>query len=613
MKFWIHIVVGVYLLILNTEVYAQQVPSKEDSLKFYNNLESYSKKHKFAKLFYHLVFKSPAPTLKRSDVKKIPAKIKKQKSYKFFEGKVIRKIKIETLDPFEYSLLNVSELPHSWFAKAGNKIHFKSQNITIRNLLLIRQNQLFDSLQVKESERLIRSQNFVQDVLFYVTRTSNKSDSVDIVIRVLDSWSIIPKVSISSKRIAVDLTDKNIIGLGHTFQNGISWNHTTGNNAFNTNYTIPNIYNTYIKTVLHYGVDEYENFSRSLIIERPFYSPLAKWAAGFLMSQQYRRDSVIYHGLAYFPFNLKYNTGDFWAGKAIQLFKGNSESARTRNLILASRYYRVRYLKQPDSLIDTFRIHTDENFYMASIGISSRNYIRDEYIFNYGIAEDVPVGSVYSITSGFQQKNDINRFYLGFRYSVGNYHPWGYFGYNFEYGSFFKKNHAEQGMLSASFYYFTRLFEFGNWKLRQFVKPEILIGINRFAYENLTLNEGTGLDGFNSSNLLGASRFLCTFQSQFYAPWNFIGFHFGPYINLSLGMLGTSATGLKKSNLYSQLGLGVLIKNEHLVFSTFQLSVSFFPVIPGQGQDIFKINSIQTTDFGFRDFVIDKPSGLLFK
>lgn len=101
-------------------------------------------------------------------------------------------------------------------------------------------------------------------------------------------------------------------------------------------------------------------------------------------------------------------------------------------------------------------------------------------------------------------------------------------------------------MLSASFYYFTRLFEFGNWKLRQFVKPEILIGINRFAYENLTLNEGTGLDGFNSSNLLGASRFLCTFQSQFYAPWNFIGFHFGPYINLSLGMLGTSATGLKR-------------------------------------------------------------------
>lgn len=158
------------------------------------------------------------------------------------------------------------------------------------------------------------------------------------------------------------------------------------------------------------------------------------------MSQQYRRDSVIYHGLAYFPFNLKYNTGDFWAGKAIQLFKGNSESARTRNLILASRYYRVRYLKQPDSLIDTFRIHTDENFYMASIGISSRNYIRDEYIFNYGIAEDVPVGSVYSITSGFQQKNDINRFYLGFRYSVGNYHPWGYFGYNFEYGSFLKES-----------------------------------------------------------------------------------------------------------------------------------------------------------------------------
>jgi hypothetical protein len=37
------------------------------------------------------------------------------------------------------------------------------------------------------------------------------------------------------------------------------------------------------------------------------------------------------------------------------------------------------------------------------------------------------------------------------------------------------------------------------------------------------------------------------------------------------------------------------------------LSVSFFPVVPGVGNDIFKFNSFQTTNFGFKDFVLDKP------
>ena len=59
--------------------------------------------------------------------------------------------------------------------------------------------------------------------------------------------------------------------------------------------------------------------------------------------------------------------------------------------------------------------------------------------------------------------------------------------------------------------------------------------------------------------------------------------------------------------MYSQIGLGVLIKNENLVFKTIQISISFFPLIPGTGQNIIKMNSFRTTDFGFRDFEIEKP------
>ena len=78
-------------------------------------------------------------------------------------------------------------------------------------------------------------------------------------------------------------------------------------------------------------------------------------------------------------------------------------------------------------------------------------------------------------------------------------------------------------------------------------------------------------------------------------------------------MLGDSHTGFKTSKVYSQIGFGVLIKNENLVFNTFQISVSFYPLIPGVGQNVFKFNSYKTSDFGFQDFEMGKPAPVPFR
>ena len=494
-----------------------------------------------------------------------------------------------------------------------NGLHIKSQHITIRNLLLIRQNQKFDSLLVKESERLVRSRGYVRDVAFFVMPASKNSDSVDVYIREIDNWSIIPKAIVSTSRNTVNITDRNFLGLGHEFRNNFTRNFTSGINAFNTYYSIPNVRNTYISTSLHYGEDGYGNFNRGLEIDRPFYSPFAKWAAGAYVGSEFKKDSVKDVNLVYVPLNLKFNTQDFWVGKAQQIFKGNSEEDRTSNLILAVRYLRVRYFDKPTEVLDPLHIYSNEDFYLAGIGISARKYLQDQYVFNYGVVEDIPVGKVYALTAGYQVKNNSVRQYLGFRFSFGNYHDWGYLSSNFEYGTFFKASHDEQGAFTAGVNYFTRLFEVGKWKFRQFVKQQVTIGLNRFPSDSLTIKDGYGLDGFNSSALSGSKRLLLTIQTQSYSPWNFIGFRFGPYLNFSFGMLGDAAKGFKSSKIYSQIGIGVLIKNENLVFNTFQLSISFYPLIPGNGQNVFKTNSVNTADFGYRDFVIGKPAAMVFQ
>ena len=98
---------------------------------------------------------------------------------------------------------------------------------------------------------------------------------------------------------------------------------------------------------------------------------------------------------------------------------------------------------------------------------------------------------------------------------------------------------------------------------------------------------------------------VLTLQTQSYAPWNLDGFHFGPYLFCSLGMLG-GESGFLNKKIYSIAGLGVLVRNDYLNFSNFQLSISLYPFVPGQGNFI-KWNSYSSSDYGFQNFEINKP------
>jgi hypothetical protein len=610
----LHCRVGLEILLLFYSVFcisqpaiAQQPSVKADSSKVYREIETFSKKSTFTNFMYSLVFK---PVASASLKKRSPNLLRHR--YGAFEGKIIRNINIITLDPFGYSVNDTAVIPQNILFKTGNMLHIKTQYITIKNILLIHNNELFDSLLVKESERLIRSQHYVREVLFNVVPVAKTGDSVDMYIRVADKWSIIPDADASAARIAVGFTESNFMGFGHEFQNAYIWNHSNGKKAFATNYSIQNIQNSYISTVLHYNFDENNNFGKSVTVERPFYSPLARWAAGLNIAQQFQKDTFADTVSGHVRQNLKFNTQDYWAGSANKISKGNTEDERSTNAIIATRYLRIRYLEKPDESQDSLLRYSNEDFYLSGMGISTRKYFQDNYIFNFGVTEDVPVGKVYGITGGYQIRNNTGRLYLGARISFGNYNKWGYLSSTFEYGTFFHGPWLEQGVFTAGANYFSNLFKIGNWRIRQFIKPQVTWGMNRFSYDTMTINNENGIRGFSSS-LRGTKKIVLTLQTQSYAPWNVLGFRFGPYLVCSLGMLGNAASGFKNSPVYSQLGAGALIKNDYLVLSNFQLSIAYYPSIPGKGYNVIKINAFRTTDFGFRDFNFGKPETAAFR
>ena len=596
------------LFLVSMTCIAQEKKSSKDSIKIYKKIENYSQKSKFNKFVYRLLFKSERSAI--GNQKNVRKRFLIKKTFDRNEGKIIREIRIETLDPFGYAVDNYKDVPNKGFDKIGNSLHLKTKNWTIRNLLLFKKNQLLDSLIAKESERLIRKQRYVRSVIIHPVEIPNSKDSVDVSVRVLDSWSLIPTGAVSDSKGNFEITERNFFGLGHDIQNNFTRRFGDEKKAYDFRYTINNIKNTYIKTTLAYENDLNNNTTRSARIERQFFSPLTRFAGGAYFGNRFYVDSLPDAIGVFENQNFKLQTQQYWLGHSFKIFGGKSEDSRTTNLVTTFGYKNVAYFKKPTLQYDLSQFFASEKLYLASIGINTQKFAEDKYLFNFGIIEDVPYGQVYEITGGFQDKNNNRRTYFSGRFAYGDYFSFGYLGTNIEWGSFINCGDSDQTTLRIEANYFTNLLSIGSWRIRQFIKPTLVIGNNRepIIKDRVTISEGNGISGFDNPLINGTKKLFISFQTQSYLPGNWHGFHFSPFFNMTLGLLGDETNIIFNDKLYSIFSFGALINNDYLVFNSFQISFSFYPSIPFQGTNIFKTNTFKNNDLSFPDFQIGEPT-----
>lgn len=576
--------------------------------KFLESLEEYKNKSKFNRFIHKLFFRNPRTKKGKATTDRFG---ESQKSFRESEGKIIRNIHIETYDPFGKSLTDSSEVPNSFLEKAGNFLHVKTKKFVIRNYLLLEEGDRIDSLEILESERLIRSQRFIRKVQIRTVPAGESPDSVDLLVRTLDSWSIIPNMTYSGSKVGLRLRDRNFMGWGHDFDNRYRQNFETGKNRFQTRYTIPNIQRSFISFNIGYYSDEENAYTKGVSLQRRFFSPLTRWAGGVYVGQRAFQDSIP-NDKGIFAQNFKYNLQDYWGGYAFRLFNGrHTTEGRLNNLIVSARYFRVDYVESPTVLVDPVDFYSDEEFYLFGIGISHRSFVQDKFIRNYDIVEDIPVGMSYGITSGFQNKNDRTRYYLAGGFKMGNYYRLGYFGFEAQYGEFLVGSKTEQSVFSLKTNYYTRLMSWGRWKFRNFISTNLIIGNNRADSrgDRLTLNEHDpgGIEGFHSLDVIGTNKWLTNIQIQSYSPYEFLGFRISPFLSSSLGFISNEGEELLGSKLYAKIGVGVMFTNDYLIFNNFQLSFAWYNNIPGQGNNIFKTNTFDSHDYELMDFDFGKP------
>ncbi|RSK39333.1 BamA/TamA family outer membrane protein [Mangrovimonas spongiae] len=579
---------------------------KEDKLQ--NFVEKNKNNNKFNKFLYKYLVKNPRSQEGEETTKQFR---ERHRSFKKMEGKIIRNIHVISQDPFGYSVLDTTQKPEKWIERAGNDLHVRTKDFILKNYLLQEEGDALDSLKIEESERLIRSQRFIRRVRIEAKTITSSSDSIDLYVYSLDAWTIVPGFSYANKKANFKLRDKNFLGLGHDFSNTYRENFETKANSFKTNYRVPNIENTYISLNIDYDVNEANQYTKGISINRNFFSPLTRWAGGIRLNQRTYSDSIP-NTLEIPTQHFKTSLQDYWAAISLNLFKNTAFfGSRTSKFIVSARYFNQKYLNSPGLDLDPYNFYSDQKFLLFGVGVAQRYYVQDRFIKNYNIVEDVPIGTTLGITSGVQNKNGSNRLYVAGRAAIGNYFRLGYFGSELQYGTFYSHGKREQSLLSIKANYFTKLFSYRNWKFRNFIWSDFIFGENRIDFygDQVTLRDedSPGISGFNSIEPLGTKKWITNFELQSYSPYSLLGFRISPFINSSIALISKENENLFKSKLFSKIGFGIMFTNDYLVFDNFQISVAWYNSIPYEGNSIFKFNAVDNQDFQYIDYEFGKP------
>ncbi|MBC7919488.1 MAG: hypothetical protein H7Z75_00190 [Ferruginibacter sp.] len=558
--------------------------------QFYQNLKRFFSKTKFLRGVYDLLFRELPPP---SNIPEPPARaqpavvVKTTAPNQQYDGKAIGKISIQRISVFGPKVNDTLRLPQNWFERAGNRLHFNTRRHVIRNnYLLFEEGNRFDYQVISNNERILRtvSPNLL-DARILVQPRRDDPDTVDLLVVTQDVWSISADGSVGSFNSGdLRLEDKNLFGLGHDFRTGFRFDRNRSQRwGHRSRYTIPYLGRTFISAEAEY-VNEWDNDSYALRLRKPFLAPSIKYAGGMEVSRNKLLIPVLQpvdslESSRLIP--LDYKLGDLWIGRAFRFYSGSENFQKSARLVLSGRVIRYAFTQSPEVKPDSNQ-YQDRTTGLLTVGLSRRNYFRDVYIYGFGRTEDVPYGSLVTLTGGLEKTEFLgNRAYGGVSLAYAQYLlGMGYFYGSADLGTYLRNGNGEQGVVRFRTRYFSPLMNVKPFQVRQFVNVTYMHGFHRFFNEGIDINNNNGLRGISNDALRGTKSLVLNLETVLFAPGNLLGFRLAFFAYADLGWVTRQGNPLWNSTLYQGYGLGIRVRNENLAFNTFQFRLGYYPNVP---------------------------------
>lgn len=492
--------------------------------------------------------------------------------YLGFRGKIIRNISVRRLEVFGTDINNPQADKAGKIESFLNKTHFNTNELIIRKNLLFTEGDTISPLTLSDNERILRQLPFIQDARIVVVPVSNEES--DIVIITKDIYSIAAKAKLNGIQSgSVSVYDRNIFGMGHEFGVDMPWDiRYSDSPGIGVHYSVNNISRSFMNLNLYYNTGLGRR-TFGIDLSRALVSSQTRYAFGISLRQMYTSEDL---DSLPSPEPLKYNLRDYWFLRSFLLDEGS-----VARLILGVRYTNNNVSDKPYILPDSYYRLQRYRIYLASAALSFQKYYKTSLIYGYGRVEDVPYGGLLRLTWGRELNEFKERTYLGVDASFArSARSVGYFYGYAGLGTFLNGDNTEQGLLSFKLDYFSNLIYLGGYRIRNFIKTEYIRGFSRYTDERIYFGNENGFTGFRNDSISGRQRLYVSLESVAFSPLNLYGFRFAFFAFADFALLSETNQVLSNGSVLSGIGGGLRVRNDNLIFNTFQIRLGWFPLLP---------------------------------
>ena len=522
------------------------------------------------------------------------------------DGKIIRKIEFRSMDVFAPKVTDTAYTSPTGLERTLNALHTNTRQSLLARHLLFKPGEPLDVFLVAENERILRDLSFIDDAKFLAKSVPGSPDSVDLLLITQDLFPVGFNAQISSSKAgSASLWNHNLFGYGIQPMITLFWD---GNQKHGIGYGLTlgtaNLDRNFTTAKLEY-INRWSLNSILLDISRDFKTSSFVYAGGAMIEHTSSVKDIDLLDTLFSEVNLKYTNIDLWAGRMIRL--RNHSPQINSGLYVTGRVNFYEKHEGPETSENYLQQFQDRTLYLLSFCFAEQGFKKDNLIYTFGRTEDVPFGHRLELSAGFEQGQYDLRYYISAGASAGKYfNRAGYFYALVNYGTFLNHSKAEQGALQIRVQRFSRLYRYHRYQFRNFVNVNYVDGMNRFEGEFVSLENRGGIPGLRSSTMRGIDKLTLGLESVVFSPFKFLGFRFAFFGSVDLGLISLDHDIFKDSNLYSGLSVGVRIRNDQLVFNTFEISFSVYPGMPaGARGKYFTAGSLARMRFD--DFFPNKP------
>jgi hypothetical protein len=550
---------------LSVRIIPRAIATNKDRV-FLDSLEKKASKSRITKKLYDIMIVVPDST----NNKKLTGT--SQSAYVDFAGKRIRNISIRRLNVFGVDINNPEMYHPGQMQSLLNRTHVNTNESIIRKNLIFSAGDTLSPIALSDNERILRDLPFIDDARINVVPVTQ--DEVDVVVTTKDVYSLGGSFNPSGiKKGSFSVFENNILGTGHELGIEMPYDNTLpGSPGFGIHYLMDNIDSSFINMKLYFN-EGLGQESYGFDLSRKLVSSSTKYAGG--ISVRHMSEKVDLDSLRV-PEPFRYNFQDYWISRSVMLNR-----FKVTRLIFGLRYTNNYVFDRPFILPDSYHSMQKYRLFLGSVALSVQNYYKTNLIYGYGRTEDIPYGGLMKVTIGREINEFSNRNYAGSEISYSNLI--GNFGYLYSstgLGAYIADHHTEQGILAFRMKYFSNLLPLGRSMIRNFVTIDYTRGFDRNIEEHLKYIPDNGFSGFRNDSIIGTQRVTLNLETVVFSRAHIYGFRMAFFGFADFAALSGTNQVMANGTALTGIGAGVRVRNDNLVFNTFQIRIGFFPNPP---------------------------------